>query len=72
MGVFLVFSFSFHISFRQSQFPFFSFSSAVLGVSGFFKRLPPLHRLNGNIIGNEGAAAIGEALKRNKSLTWLQ
>jgi hypothetical protein len=33
---------------------------------------PPLHRLDGNSIGNEGAAAIGEALKRNETLTSLQ
>ena len=33
--------------------------------------LPLLHRINGNNIGDEGAAAIGEALKYNKSLTWL-
>jgi hypothetical protein len=30
--------------------------------------LPPLDRLGGNNIGNEGAAAIGEALKHNKTL----
>jgi hypothetical protein len=30
--------------------------------------LPLLHRLDGNNIGSEGAAAIGEALKHNKTL----
>jgi hypothetical protein len=34
--------------------------------------LPLLHRLDGNSIGDEGAAAIGEALKHNKILKWLQ
>jgi hypothetical protein len=32
---------------------------------------PLLHRLSGNNIGDEGAAAIGEALKHNKVLTSL-
>jgi hypothetical protein len=30
-----------------------------------------LHRLDGNNIGSEGAAAIGEALKHNKTLERL-
>jgi hypothetical protein len=33
---------------------------------------PLLHRLNDNRIGDEGAAAIGEALKHNEILTSLQ
>jgi hypothetical protein len=33
---------------------------------------PLLHRLDGNTIGSEGAAAIGEALKHNTILKWLQ
>jgi hypothetical protein len=34
--------------------------------------LPLLHRLGGNNIGNEGAAAIGEALKHNKILASVE
>jgi hypothetical protein len=34
--------------------------------------LPLLHRLCNNNIGDEGVAAFGEALKRNKTLTLLQ
>jgi hypothetical protein len=35
--------------------------------------MPPLlHRLDGNNIGDEGAAAIGEALKHNETLASLQ
>ena len=33
--------------------------------------LPLLHRLDGNNIGDEGAAAIGEGLKHNKVLRTL-
>jgi hypothetical protein len=33
--------------------------------------LPLLHRLDGNNIGKEGAAAIGEALKYNRVLEKL-
>jgi hypothetical protein len=35
--------------------------------------MPPLlHSLSENNIGDEGAAAIGEALKHNRILKWLQ
>jgi hypothetical protein len=37
-----------------------------------FLILPLLYSLHGNSIGDEGAAAIGEALKHNKTLTRLE
>jgi len=48
-----------------SQFPLFLFGALWTRTCLI---LPPLDRLGGNNIGNEGAAAIGEALKHNKTL----
>jgi hypothetical protein len=35
-------------------------------------RIIPLHSIDMNIIGDEGAAAIGESLKQNKALATLE
>jgi hypothetical protein len=52
----------------ESPFPLLLFGA--LGIRTFLI-LPLLHRLNDNSIGDEGAAAIGEALKYNKVLETL-
>jgi hypothetical protein len=52
----------------KSQFPLLLFGA--LGIRTCLI-LPLLHRLDGNNIGDEGAAAIGEALKCNMVLETL-
>jgi hypothetical protein len=53
----------------KSQFPLLLF--VALGTRTCLILLL-LHRLDGNNIGDEGAAAIGEGLKHNKILTSLE